>query len=303
MQITVWDWDRRDNDDPMGAIKLKVREMRGNMWQKQKEGEVDAIATTAAEDEMEKRQKLLQARLRLQAAQDPGTVVAAEGDKPELMLGNGKTNGDQEDIYGHTEHEQQEESDADPNPLALSTIDASPGNRRREDEWYSLQPVPPSPDNPDGCPHPQGQISVLCTAKFQPRGPNYVTVEMRQRRSEIAAMTQDERHEELGRFFIKWRLTWRPAPPQTPELVRRRRRLDEQRQALEDEFDRFVDLTERRAAAPLVVAGANNHLSAHTEELRRQREDIRLKEEETEQRVADVARERRLQLTGGLFGS
>eukprot|EP01043_Picozoa_sp_COSAG02_P089835 COSAG02_NODE_26769_length_625_cov_0.802281_1_plen_25_part_10 len=25
MQITVWDWDRRDNDDPMGAIKLKVR--------------------------------------------------------------------------------------------------------------------------------------------------------------------------------------------------------------------------------------------------------------------------------------
>lgn len=278
----------------MGAIKLKVREMRGNMWQKQKEGEQDAIATTAAADEMEKRQKLLQARLRLQAAQDPGAVAAADGDKPVLLLGNGETD-------GHAGQDQREESDEDLNPLA--TTDAPGGTLRREDEWYTLQPVPPSPDNPDGCPHPQGQISVRCTAKFQPRGPNYATVEMRQRRSEIATMTQNEQHEVLERFFLKWRLAWRPAPPQTPELERRRRRLDEQRQALEDEFDRFEDQIQQRAAVPLVVASANNHLSAHTEELRRQREEVWLKEEEAEQRAAEVARERRLQLTGGLFGS
>lgn len=116
-------------------------------------------------------------------------------------------------------------------------------------------------------------------------------------------MTQDERQEMLGRFFLKWRLTWRPAPPQTPELDRRRRRLDEERHALEEEFDRFVDLTERRAVVPLAVASSNNHLSAHIEALRQEREDTRLKEEEAEQRAAEIARERRLQLSSGLFGN
>jgi hypothetical protein len=42
-------------------------------------------------------------------------------------------------------------------------------------------------------------------------------------------MAGEERHEILGRFFLKWRLTWRPAPPQTPALERRRRRLQEER--------------------------------------------------------------------------
>jgi hypothetical protein len=154
MQITIWDWDRTDNDDPMGEIKLKVREMRGNMWQKQQEGEDDAIAMTAAKDEMEKRQKLLNARLRLQAAQDPGAIVAAADDKPLLMLGNGEAEEPEE------EQEQVEERDAGSAPLALPS-QTPPRARRREDVWHTLQPVPPTPDHPDGCSHPQGQISVV----------------------------------------------------------------------------------------------------------------------------------------------
>lgn len=77
--------------------------------------------------------------------------------------------------------------------------------------------------------HYGSSSAQVCTATFKPRGPDYVTLEMRRRRSEIAAMAGEERHETLGRFFLKWRLTWRPAPPQTPALERRRRRLQEER--------------------------------------------------------------------------
>ena len=88
--VTVWDWDRRDDDDPMGRVQFKVREMKGNMWQKQKDGEEDQTGAAAAEDEMEKRQKLLQARVRLQQMQNPG-AVAPDG---VLMLGNGVADAD-----------------------------------------------------------------------------------------------------------------------------------------------------------------------------------------------------------------
>lgn len=279
----------------MGEIKLKVREMRGNMWQKQKDDEEDAIATTAAEDEMKKRQKLLRARSRLQAAQNPDVVAG-----PLLMLGDEEQDSQAEQDLDEEHNEKQWHAVS--NSLPVSPAAASPDTRRGQDEWYTLQPVPPSKDNPDGCPHPQGQISVICTATFKSRGPNYVTLETRRRRSEVEQMTQVEHHEMLARFFLKWRLTWRPAPPQTPELDRRRRRLYEDRQALEEEFDRFVNLTESRASLPLAVASSNNHLRAHTEALRRQREEARMKDEEVAQQAADAARERRLKLTGGLLG-
>ena len=105
---------------------------------------------------MEKRQKLLQARVRLQAAQESGAVVTAEGegDKPVLMLGNGETDGDQKDIHMDPEVEQQEEGDADPIPPEQLTVDAPPGYPLREEEWYTLQPVPPYSTGHDEAPQP-----------------------------------------------------------------------------------------------------------------------------------------------------
>ena len=72
------------------------------------------------------------------------------------------------------------------------------------------------------------------------------------------------------------------------------------RQALEDEFERFVESTERRVAAPLAVTSVNSHLSAHTDALRQRREEAQRKEEEAEQRAVDAARQRRVQLTASL---
>ena len=72
------------------------------------------------------------------------------------------------------------------------------------------------------------------------------------------------------------------------------------RQALEDEFERFVESTEHRVAVPLSVTSVNSHLSAHTDVLRQQREEAERKEEEAAQRAADAARQRRVQLTASL---
>jgi hypothetical protein len=86
--VTVWDWDRRDTDDPMGAVKFKVRNMRGNMWKKpQAEGEEgDQLAAEAVEDPMAKRKKLLQARMRLQAARTLGDrAVTIDAEHPVLL--------------------------------------------------------------------------------------------------------------------------------------------------------------------------------------------------------------------------
>lgn len=286
----------------MGEIKLKVREMRGNMWQKQNEGGEDVVATDAAKDEMEKRQKLLQARKLLAPLQAPDDreLVAADGGKPILMLGNKETERDVETIQEH--EEQDDDADAGLDSRALPTAQVSP-SRVRKDEWHTLQPVPPSLHNPSGCPNPQGQISMTCIATFEKRGTNYATLEMRRRSEEVRKMTAAEQNTMLGDCFHEWKRSWRPTPPPTPELERRRRRLDENRQALEDEFGQFVDLTIQRAEMPLGVASSNNHLSEHIEVLRRRQEESRVKEEQAEERAAEHARERRLQLTGGLFGS
>jgi hypothetical protein len=294
-----------------------------------------------------------------------------------------------------------------PEPEEAAKPSSPPRKTRRLDEWYKLEPV-------EGCPHPQGEISVHCTAMFEPRGPDYVTLEMRQRWAIVDAMPdlfkeacealrvadvkkgptlteflqiydiprnrptstgstasdvgqdyarifgdnvdvdrelplygpwfrlsargarqaeeifqtfdkdrdgclkpseylayaeqagadlEGDKSKMCARFLLKWRLAVWPAKPQTPPLERRRRQLEAERANLEAEFEKMVDVAERRAAVPLTIGVANGHLSEQTQVLQQQREEAQRKETEAKARWREAARQRRIKMAQATMGA
>ena len=94
-----------------------------------------------------------------------------------------------------------------------------------------------------------------------------------------------------------------PAKPQTPPLERRRRQLEAERANLEAEFEKMVDVAERRAAVPLTIGVANGHLSEQTQVLQQQREEAQRKETEAKARWREAARQRRIKMAQATMGA